>query len=44
MNVAITRAKHYLFILGSAKTLYKDPVWGDMINDIKVNGTYRRVQ
>jgi superfamily I DNA and/or RNA helicase len=44
MNVAITRAKHYLFILGAAKTLYKDQVWSDMINDIKVNGTYKRVQ
>ena len=44
MNVAITRAKHYLFIIGSTYTLSKDMCWRDMINDIKVNGTYKRIQ
>ena len=43
MNVAITRAKHYLFILGSTKTLSKDQIWRQMIDEIRHNGTYKRL-
>lgn len=31
LNVAITRPRHFLFILGNANTLKKSPVWNNMI-------------
>ena len=32
MNVAITRAKHFLFIVGNSQTLSKDPIWEGLVN------------
>ena len=31
LNVAITRAKHYLFMIGSTKTLNTNKVWRNLI-------------
>jgi senataxin len=28
INVAITRAKHYLFVVGNSNTLEKGKIWG----------------
>ena len=33
MNVAITRAKHFLFIVGNQKCLKKDENWNALINN-----------
>jgi len=30
MNVAITRAKHFLWIVGNEKCLLTDPNWGSL--------------
>ena len=32
MNVAITRAKHFLFVIGNSRTLCKNSVWKDFID------------
>ena len=32
MNVAITRPRHFLFIVGNAETLQKNPFWDDLID------------
>ncbi|KAF7684672.1 hypothetical protein TCON_0137 [Astathelohania contejeani] len=37
INVAITRAKHGLYIFGDRNNLIKDPCWGNFINYIKKN-------
>ncbi|KAL0032313.1 hypothetical protein WJX79_004546 [Trebouxia sp. C0005] len=39
MNVAITRAKRALWILGSAATLKASPVWQALIDDAEQRGT-----
>lgn len=31
LNVAITRPRHFLFIVGNSETLKKSPVWSNMI-------------
>ena len=31
LNVAITRPRHFLFVVGNEKTLVKDKVWKDMV-------------
>ena len=43
LNVAITRAKHYLFIIGSEKTLKTNRVWENLIQSVKENGNYDKV-
>lgn len=35
MNVAITRAKHCLFLVGNSQTLKKDTNWSQLINYCK---------
>jgi superfamily I DNA and/or RNA helicase len=37
MNVAITRAKHFLFVVGNTKTLEKNKVWCDYIRHCQKN-------
>jgi superfamily I DNA and/or RNA helicase len=43
LNVAITRAKYYLFIIGSEKTLNTNKVWYNLIESVKKNGNYDKV-
>ncbi len=38
LNVAITRAKRLLIIVGNIRTLSQDPVYEDLINYIRTNG------
>ena len=38
LNVAITRPKHFLFVIGSSSTLQRDPVWRQMVEDLKKRG------
>ena len=33
VNVALTRAKHSLWIVADCKTLSKDPLWNSLIDD-----------
>jgi senataxin len=40
LNVAITRAKHFLFITGNARTLLTCKVWKDLIDEVKINGLF----
>ena len=40
LNVAITRPKYYLLIVGNAKTLEKAPVWDAMIRYAVAQGSY----
>jgi hypothetical protein len=35
LNVALTRAKCSLFVLGKAGTLVRNPIWRAMIEDVK---------
>lgn len=37
MNVAITRAKHFLFIVGNSVTLSKNPTWGGLVKECSSN-------
>ncbi|MEO6329023.1 MAG: AAA domain-containing protein [Ginsengibacter sp.] len=43
MNVAITRAKEQLFVIGDSATIGADPFYNALINYIKKNGSYRTV-
>jgi senataxin len=43
MNVALTRAKSSLFILGDAKALQNNANWGKLVEDAKERGFYREV-
>ena len=38
MNVAITRAKAALWVLGSAQTLKRSPVWAALLADAEARG------
>jgi superfamily I DNA and/or RNA helicase len=37
LNVAITRPKHFLILIGNSETLKKDVNWGAMIKDCKTH-------
>lgn len=41
MNVAMTRAKYKLIIIGDSSTLGSDPFYSDLLEFIENNGTYR---
>lgn len=40
LNVAITRPKYFLMVIGNSKTLKKSGVWENMINYCKVQGSF----
>ena len=40
LNVALTRAKCSLFVLGKAGTLVRNPIWRAMIEDAKERGFF----
>jgi len=40
LNVAITRPKHFLFLIGNSKTLSLSEVWRAMIESCKLNDGY----
>lgn len=42
MNVAITRAKAALWVLGSAQTLRRSPVWAALLGDAEARGVIIR--
>ncbi len=42
MNVAITRAKAALWVLGSAQTLKQSPVWAALLADAEARGVVIR--
>ena len=37
LNVAITRPRHFLIIVGNAKTLEKSPVWSNLISHYRIH-------
>ena len=39
-NVALTRAKHGLIIIGNARTLASDPKWETLLVFFKINGVF----
>lgn len=43
MNVAITRAKEQLFVIGDSATIGADPFFNSFLTYIEKNGTYRSV-
>jgi len=43
LNVAITRPKYFLMVVGNAKTLSKSLIWEDMVEYCKAQGSYIRV-
>jgi predicted DNA helicase len=43
LNVAITRARKCLFIVGNAQTLQQNSVWRELIEDTKKRGCYQHV-
>jgi superfamily I DNA and/or RNA helicase len=43
MNVAITRAKEQLFIIGDSATLGNDKFYKSLLEYIETNGSYRSV-
>ena len=44
LNVAITRPKYFLMVVGNSKTLKKSDTWENMINYCKMQGKYVPVQ
>ena len=44
MNVAITRPKHFLMVVGNAGALRHDQNWGDMLSHLKSRGAYSLVE
>lgn len=44
LNVAITRPKFFLMVVGNQKTLKKSGVWENMINYCKMQGSLIEVQ
>ena len=43
MNVAITRAKEKLFIIGDSSTIGADPFYGQLLSYVEAEGSYRTV-
>ncbi len=43
MNVAITRAKEQLFVIGDSATIGADPFYNAFLNYAEKNGKYRSV-
>ncbi|KAF9327020.1 DEAD-box type RNA helicase [Podila minutissima] len=43
MNVALTRARQSLFILGHADTLRRETIWGDLVQDAESRGLFTKV-
>ncbi|KAG0341913.1 DEAD-box type RNA helicase [Podila horticola] len=43
MNVALTRARQSLFILGHADTLRRESIWGDLVQDAESRGLFTKV-
>jgi superfamily I DNA and/or RNA helicase len=44
LNVAITRAKHFLFITGNADTLESCDIWKELIDEVKTNGVFIQLE
>ena len=44
LNVAITRPKYFLMVVGNASTLKKSDVWENMINYCKMQGKFINIQ
>ncbi|KAF9970524.1 DEAD-box type RNA helicase [Actinomortierella ambigua] len=44
MNVALTRARQSLFILGHADTLRREPIWGDLVADAEDRKLFTKVE
>lgn len=40
INVALTRAKHGMIIVGNAATLIHDPKWRTLLNSLRKDGQY----
>ncbi|KAF9162609.1 DEAD-box type RNA helicase [Actinomortierella ambigua] len=43
MNVALTRARQSLFILGHADTLRRERIWGDLVTDAETRRLFTKV-
>jgi superfamily I DNA and/or RNA helicase len=43
LNVAITRPKHFLLIVGNAQTLCSNEVWSNLIQHCKAKGCFVEV-
>lgn len=43
LNVAITRPKHFLLVVGNAKTLCRNEVWNNLIDHCKAKGCFVEV-
>jgi superfamily I DNA and/or RNA helicase len=43
LNVAITRAKRKLYVVGDSATLASDPVWRDYFEDAQLHESYRSI-
>jgi len=43
MNVAITRAKEQLFVIGDSATIANDPFYNDFLSYIEKHGEYKTV-
>jgi len=44
LNVAITRPKYFLMVIGNSKTLKKSDIWENMINYCRHEGQYVNVE
>jgi superfamily I DNA and/or RNA helicase len=44
LNVAITRARHFLVIVGTKETLCHAKVWKDLLQEIQKSGKYHKVE
>lgn len=43
MNVALTRAKHFLFVIASCRTILVNPYWRDLVSHAKEQGAIIKV-